>query len=82
MKGEDTGFTDKSGKPIHFGDILQHRLGAYQMSPGRGPSNYRVVRFGKHIHRIPAHLVEMPKYGGSKLTQQFTENCVIIDHLH
>lgn len=75
----DTGIKDKSGKPIRLGDILQHRLGAYAKSPSNGPSLYRVIRFGKHIHVVPAHK-ETPKYGGTRLTQRFADYTVIIDH--
>lgn len=75
MDGKDTGFEDKQGKPIHYGDILQ---------VGPGPSNrmrVRVIRFGKKTQLINVEDTEN-KYGGYDLTDGHARSAVIIEHFH
>jgi hypothetical protein len=75
MDGEDTGFKDKQGKPIHYGDILQLGLGIGDRT------RKRVIRFGKHTQLVNAEDVDV-KYGGYILSKEHCEHAVIVDHLH
>ncbi len=75
MDGEDTGYIDKQGKPIHYGDILQLGLGISDRK------RKRVIRFGKHAQLVNAEDVDV-KYGGYNLSEGHCVHAVIIDHLH
>lgn len=75
MDGEDTGFKDKQGKPIHYGDILQLGLGISDRV------RKRVIRFGKHTQLINADDTDY-KYGGYNLTETHCKLAVILDHQH
>jgi hypothetical protein len=75
MAGQDTGFKDKQGKPIHYGDILQLGLGISDRV------RKRVIRFGKHVQLINADDVGN-KYGGYNLSKEHCARAVIIDHQH
>lgn len=77
MDGQDTGFKDKQGKPIHYGDILQIGLGISDRT------KHRVVRFGKHVQLFDLTESEaQTKYGGRNLTNESCQLAVIIDHHH
>ena len=75
MDGEETGFKDKQGKLIHYGDILQLGLGKSDRV------TKRVIRFGKHAQLVNADDTDH-KYGGYKLTKEHCELAVILDHSH
>jgi hypothetical protein len=49
-----TDFTDRSGKPIYTGDILQFRLGKFAKKSG-GPQRFRVVASRKGPRMVAAH---------------------------
>jgi len=74
---EDTGFKDKTGKPILVGDIIQLRLPGSNSKHG-GSTLYRVIRFGKHIDLVKPSSLDN-KYGGMRFTEQNAQNAVIID---
>jgi hypothetical protein len=75
MDGEETGFKDKQGKPIHYGDILQLGLGISDRV------QKRVIRFGKHVQLVNADETTT-KYGGYNLTNEHCKLAVILDHHH
>lgn len=75
MDGKDTGFIDKQGKSIHYGDILQVGLGISDRQ------RKRVIRFGKHVQLVNADDVNV-NYGGYNLSKEHCQRAVIIDHLH
>ncbi|MBC7582036.1 hypothetical protein H7097_04195 [Aeromicrobium sp.] len=77
MDGEETGFKDKQGKPIHYGDILQLGLGISDRV------QRRVVRFGKHVQLFDTTESEaQTKYGGYNLTNEHSKLAVILYHHH
>ncbi len=45
----ETGITDKRGKPIHFGDIVQYQLSGFGKAKSGGPRRYRIVGSGNKI---------------------------------
>lgn len=75
MDTENTGFTDKQGKPIRVGDTLQIGLGISDRTLKR------VIRFGKYFHLVNADETDN-KYGGYRLTEQIASLAVIIDRAH
>lgn len=75
---EFTGLTDKTGKPINVGDVLQISLNGGQNPKHGGPKLKRVIKFGKHFQLVDADLTEA-KYGGSKLDDRVAANAVIVD---
>ena len=76
-RGQETGFTDKTGRQIHTGDVLQHRLDKFGKAASGGPRNYRVIRFGKSVHLIPEAQVS-EAFGGMKLTPILCEKLVVL----
>jgi hypothetical protein len=75
MEGEETGFKDKQGRPIHYGDILQLGLGISDRI------TKRVIRFGKHAQLVNANETDN-KYGGYSLTNEHCKLAVILEHHH
>ncbi len=45
---DKTEFCDRSGKPLHVGDIVQYRLGKFAKKSG-GPSLFRIIRTKKGV---------------------------------
>ncbi len=71
--------TDKSGRLIKEGDILQLRLGSHGVKGG--PVTKRVIRYGKKVHIVNLSDVDA-KYGGIELTQQIADSAVVIESAH
>ena len=78
-KGLDTGFKDKSGKNIHVGDTIQHRLGKF--GKAGGPINKRVIKSGKKYYLV-LESDHNNKYGGIELSDRICQKSVIIDCRH
>lgn len=75
MDGEETGFLDKQGKPIHYGDILQIGLGISDRK------RKRVIRSGKHARLVNADSSPNTQ-GGYIMTREHSTLAVILDHNH
>ncbi|HEU5121699.1 MAG TPA: hypothetical protein VFT59_02545 [Candidatus Saccharimonadales bacterium] len=75
---DKTEFTDKTGKPIYIGDIVQIRLGKFAKKSA-GPSTFCIIRSGKRVCLIPSNQ-EPSQYGNLRLTEQLTKNMVVIVH--
>jgi len=71
----DTGFKDKTGRSIHVGDIVQHRLGKFGKSGGS--HNLKVIIFGKKYHLVGESDTDT-KYGGTLLVEKLCDNLVIL----
>ena len=71
-----TGFADKTGRKIHVGDIVQHRLGKFGKSGGT--KNFTVIKYGKKYELVEGS-VQDNKYGGIALTEKLCEYLVVID---
>jgi hypothetical protein len=65
-----TEFNDRSGKPIHTGDIIQWRLGKYAMK-SRGPNLYRVIKTKKGIKLTPADAPQDNGWAPRKNQEEF-----------
>jgi hypothetical protein len=74
---EDTGFKDKSGKPIHVGDTIQIKLN----SKTGGRWMKRIVRDGKKFKVVNADdFSDNPI--GYRLQAETAQRAVIIDRAH
>ena len=78
MTFQDTGLTDKAGKPIHVDDIVEHRLGKFGKSGGT--SRYRVTHLHKPYRLTPEHA--MDDNAGARLTDRAAHYLVVIDCRH
>lgn len=70
-----TNYRDKTGREIHVGDIIQHRLGKFGKSGGA--QNFKVIQFGEKHHLVPESQTDN-KYGGTLLTEQLCEHSVVV----
>jgi hypothetical protein len=71
-----TGFSDKTGRKIHIGDVVQHRLGKFGKSGGT--KNFTVINVGKKYKLVEGSLADS-KYGGVVITEKICEYLVVID---
>lgn len=74
-EGARTNFVDKTGRRIHVGDIVQHRLGKFGKSSG--PQSFKVIQFGKNYHFVPESRADVT-YGGILLKKQLCEHSVVV----
>lgn|GEM_PF-1506826 len=70
-----TGFKYSRGRPVHVGDILQHRLGKYSSSGG--PVNLRVIQFGKKFHLVAESNAKCD-HGGLVMTEKLCDRVVTL----
>lgn len=74
-RGQETGFKDKTGRNIHVGDILQHRLGKF--GKAGGPVNSRVIVHGGKFQVVAESDLDIER-GGMTITQTWCENIVVL----
>jgi len=75
-----TGFTDKTGRDIHIGDIVQHRLGKFNKASA-GPSRTVVSRYGKKIVLAPESQPDSLA-SSATLNKSIAQYLTIIDCAH
>ena len=72
----NTGATDKTGRSIFVGDIVQHRLGKFGKSSGS--KNFKVILYGKKYHLVEESDIDY-KYGGIPLTPKLSGSLVVVN---
>ena len=75
----DTGFYDKTGKPIHVGDVVQYRLGKFGKSGGSILK--RVEKCGKRFCLVDESL-SASQHTGVKINDATCQYLVVIDCRH